>query len=162
MALGISVACTATDEDKGTTPNLIDLPDPDPLTLLEEFTINYAGTYTSVPVAVLTFQGRTMTFNGNTTVTTTSTTNGDIYLDIFFNGAQDGSEIQRIMFTDGNIHGAYTQSVTPSTSTNVILENLYMFTTSGTIDGGDTVSLTIDPITGNLSIDNVVIGIQDY
>ena len=102
-----------------------------------------------------------MTFNENIRVSTTSTTNGDIYLDIFFNGAQDGSEIQRIMFTDGNIHGAYTQTVTPSTSTNIILENLYMFTTSGTIEGGDTVSLTIDPITGNLSIDNVVIATKN-
>ncbi len=42
-----------------------------------------------------------------------------------------------------------------------MLENLYMYTTSGTIDGGDTANLSIDPSTGNLSIDNIVIGTKN-
>ncbi len=112
LTLGISITCSISDKDKGDTPNVID-PNPhsdlDQLTPLEEFTINYAGTYTANSSAVLQFQGLSMTFNENIRVSTTSATNGNIYLDISFNGAQDGSEIQRIMFTEESSWNIYTK-----------------------------------------------------
>ena len=154
MLLGVSIACSVAD-DAGEIPTVISDKS------LEEFKINYAGTYTPNISATLFIHGLSMTFNENIRIITSTAATGNFYLDISFNGNQGGSQIQRLMFEEGDVNGGYIQTVIPSTSTDIILKNLYMYTVNGTIDGGDTASLSINLNGGHLLLNSTIIGTKN-
>ena len=165
LSLGIAIACSTKDEDKKIVTEdeqIIDEIEILEEILLDQFKTNYVGTYTAEPTATLEFHGKQMIFNNNGLVYASTSTDDDLYFDIALNGAPGVATILRIFFREDDVDfEPYTQKVFAQTATNVFIQNPVMYTTSGTVEGGDIIELIINPTSGALIFDGVKIATKN-
>ena len=159
LSLGIAIACSTTGEDNGEIATEIEILE---AIILDEFKENFVGTYTAEATATLNYHGKSLIFNNNGLVNTSTSAGSPLYIDIMINGAAGAATITRIFFTEGNVdYEPYTQTVTAVNSTNVLIQNPVMYATGDTIEGGDIIELIINPDTGALTFGGVKIATKN-
>ena len=166
LSLGVAIACSTTGEDDKKIveedEQIIDEIEILEEILLDQFKTNYVGTYTAEPTATLEFHGKQMIFNNNGLVYASINADDDLYFDIALNGDPGAATILRLFFREDDVDfEPYTQEVIAQTTTNVFIQNPVMYTTGGTIEGGDIVELIINPDTGALIFDGVKIATKN-
>ncbi len=160
LSLGVAIACSTTGEDdKDEIASEIEILEE---IVLDQFKENFVGTYTAEATAQLDYHGKSLIFNNNGLVHTSTSVGSPLYIDIMINGDPGASTITRIFFTEGEVeYESYTQKVTAVTSTNVLIQNPVMFATGDTIEGGDIIELIINPDTGDLTFGGVKIATKN-
>lgn len=166
LSLGIAIACSTTGEDDKKIveedEQIIEEIDILEEILLDQFKTNYVGTYTAETTVTLEFHGSEMIFNNNGRVYASTSVNDDLYFDLMINGDAGSATITRLFFKEGVVDfEPYTQTVIAQTTTNVFLQNPVMYTSNGTIEGGDIIELIINPTTGALIFDGVKIATKN-
>ena len=166
LSLGVTIACSTTNEEdkKIVTEDEQIIEEIEILEeiLLDQFKTNYVGTYTAEPTATLEFNGKEMIFNNNGLVYASTSADEDLYFDIALNGPAGAATITRIFFREDDVDfEPYTQKVFAQTTTNVFIQNPVMYTTGGTVEGGDIIELIINPTTGTLIFDGIKIATKN-
>lgn len=168
ISLGVAIACSTTsttdDISKKNVDNgqIISGVGGIEQLLLNQFKTNFMGTYTAEETVQLDFYGKSMIFNNNGIVTTSTSEDDPISIDLMVNDSPGSSTITHIFFKEGGEdYYPNIQSVIAITSTNILIGNLVMYTTGKTVEGGDIIELIINPETGVLTFDGVKIATKN-